>query len=188
MEYLTVNQIEKILRAAWEESKRDHLLILLQFGHAGRASEMANLKIEDVADGQLHLKRVKNSLETRQPLLTNKNVLFDEVVALESWLKERPQGSNALFPSRKGGSNMRPDSVGKVIKRYMQVSGIPDRLAHCHSLKHACLANLLRSGVPFEYVKQFAGHRSASSTLIYLGITDRESTEKAQKAFQVMTG
>lgn len=185
MLYLNIAQVESILRAAYE-NKRDHLLILLEFTHAGRAAELANLKLADVANNQLHLKRVKNSVETWQGMLTNDNILFDEQKALAAWIEVRPKGTDALFPSRKGGSNMRPDSVGKLVKRYMEKVGIPSHLAHGHALKHACLANLLRSGVPFEYVKTYAGHRSASSTLIYLGISDQESTEKAQKAFQML--
>lgn len=161
--------------------------MLLQFQHAGRAAEMAALNIEDVRNGTIRLRRVKNSLETVQPLISNKNILFDEPKALAAWLEEHPTKKGPLFPSRKGDGSMRPDTIGKLVKSYMQAAGIDEELAHSHSLKHACLANLIRSGVTLEYVKQFAGHRAVSSTLVYLGISDSEATQKAQAAFQKLS-
>lgn len=183
MEYLNITQIADILRAAYESSRRDHLLLLLSFQHGLRAREVSTLRLTDVADGHIHVERVKNSLETTQPLLQNKNPLFNESLALAAWLKERKSDSIFLFTSQKG-SGLDSDSVSRVARQYMRQVGIPAKLAHHHSLKHAIASLMIRSGKGLELVKQQLGHRAISSTIHYVHTTDSEATAAAQDAIQ----
>lgn len=186
MKYLSIQDVTKILRQAYRASKRDHLMILLQFQHAARAAEMAALNVEDVQGGNILLRRVKNSLETCQKLVASDNILFDEPGALAAWLEEHPTKKGAMFPSRKGSGHMRPSCVGRLIKQYMQEVGIPESLAHCHTLKHSRLKLLRLQGMKLEKLKRFAGHKALTSTLIYLDTTDSEASEEAQKLSDLM--
>lgn len=188
MLYLDMVQVTNIMRAAYKRSRRDHLILLLSFQHGLRVSEVANLQLADVADGILHVQRVKKSLETTQPLMPSPNVLFNEPLALQAWLEERPQVGEALFPSRKGGMALDPDSVSRLATQYMELAHVPADLAHHHSLKHALASMLIRSGVDLAYVKQALGHRSISSTILYTHITDSEATAKATEAIQKSLG
>jgi site-specific recombinase XerD len=180
MRFLTIPDVAAILKAAYRESHRDHLMLLLSFQHGLRESEVAKLRLEDMRGGYIHVARVKNSLETRQPLMTSENILFNEPKILSMWIEERPQTNEFLFPGRRG--NIKPNSVGKIAKHYMQLANIPQGLDHHHSLRHAWASFLLRSGLDLAHVKEALGHASLSSTCLYVHVTQEEVTAKASAA------
>lgn len=176
MRYLSKEQVEKVLLTAYKTSTRDHLMLLFSFGHALRASEVANLQTTDVQDGQISVARRKGSLFTIQPLLKSQNRLFDEHRSLVAWLQERGTEPGPLFPSRSGGRALWRQNVGGLATRYMLKAGIPRELAHHHMFKHSALSHMIRQpGMRLDLVKQFAGHRAISSTMIYLNTTDNEA-------------
>ena len=184
MQYLTMDQITALLRKAYEANRRDWLMILLQFTHGLRRGEVATLTLKDVADGKIRVKRLKGSLPTIHPLRESKNLLFDEQAALRLWLEERVSDSDALFPSRKGNSFMSVNGVSRAIKAYMRAVGIPDELAHSHSLKHACCSLQARAGAKIENIAQYVGHADIKNTRIYLNVNDDEAAVSAFKAFE----
>jgi type 1 fimbriae regulatory protein FimB len=181
MQFLDIAQITNILRGAYKKSTRDHLILLLSFQHGLRVSEVARLTLADVANGKIHVQRVKHSLETDQPLMPSDNILFNEPLALQGWLQERPEGGEALFPGRWGGF-MQADSISQLTVRYMELARIPQELTHHHSLKHAIASLMIRQKKGLELVKQHLGHASVSSTIHYLHIQDSEATAAAQDA------
>lgn len=181
MEYLKIPEVEKILRAAYRKSRRDHLLLLLSFQKGLRANEVAAIQITDIVGGRLTVARSKHSLRTCQPLLSSDNIIFDEPRALDAWLAERDSPTPELFTSNKGGK-MRADSVGKLAKAYMMSVDIHPDLAHHHSLRHAWASFLLRSGLDLAYVKEALGHASLSSTIIYTHVNQDEVAAKATQA------
>jgi integrase/recombinase XerD len=182
MEYLDMKQVTDIMRAAYKKSTRDHLILLLSFQHGLRRSEVAKLTLADIANGRIKVQRVKRSLETDQPLMPSDNVLFNEPLALQTWLRERPEGGEALFPSRKGKMALEAKSVGFIAVQYMELAKVPEDLAHHHSLKHALASLMIRSGKGLELVKQALGHRAISSTIHYVHTLDSEATAAAQDA------
>jgi len=179
MRYLSKQQVESVLHAAYKASSRDHLMILLGFTHGLRRSEVARLTLGDVANEHIRIFRLKNSLDTTHPLRGSVNILFDEKLALRTWLGQREAESKALFPSRDGRGFISSDMVYLIMRRYMQAAGIPSELAHPHALKHACCALQARRGVPIERIAQYVGHRDIKNTRIYLGISDEEAAESA---------
>jgi integrase/recombinase XerD len=185
MQYLSIEQVSDVLRVAFKGSRAHHLMLLLSFSHGLRRSEIANLTLGDVQDGRIRVQRVKHSLFTDQPLMASKNVLFDEPKALAAWMQERAGNGDALFLSRKGHGHFEPESISRIASYYMLKAGVPSELAHHHSLKHALASLMIRSKVDLSYVKQALGHRSISSTIQYVHISDREATEQASAAIQV---
>jgi integrase/recombinase XerD len=185
MQYLTMDQVHSILRKAYKSSRRDWLMILLQFTHGLRRGEIARLKLADMEDGKIRVARLKGSLCTTHPLRESKNFLFDEKVALKAWLEERVSDSDALFPSRKGDGPVNPNSVSNLVSAHMRAAGIPRELAHSHSLRHSCCSIMARNGIGIEYIAAYVGHADIKNTRIYLNITSEEAAEKAHSAFNV---
>ena len=159
MQYLGIEEVAKVLRAAYKENRAHHLMLLLSFSHGLRRSEVAALRVRDVQDGRICVSRVKGSLRTEQPLMASDNLLFDEPKSLAAWLDERVGDSDALFPSRKGSGALKPDSVGKIAVHYMEKANVPEKLAHHHSLKHALASLLIRQKVDLAFVKQALGFK-----------------------------
>ena len=96
MKFLDIKQIESVLRVAYKENPRDHLMLLLSFTHGLRRGEAASLTVTDVSDNQIRVRRLKNSLATTHPLRKSANRLFDEREALASWFYVRESDSPAL--------------------------------------------------------------------------------------------
>ncbi len=64
--------------------------------------------------------------------------------------------------------------------------GSPAEKRHPHCLKHALGSHLVAGNVNLALVKQALGHRSISSTMMYVGTTDRQAAEAVQSALMTI--
>lgn len=188
MRYLSIAEVRNTLAVAYKESRRDHLMLLFAYTHGLRQSEVAALRLRDVSNGLIRVARVKGSLKTEHGLVATQDVLFDEPSALAAWLEERPQDTDALFPSRKGRSNLTPNSVGRIAVYYLEKAGVAQELAHHHSFKHTCCSGMSRTGETIQSIAQFVGHKDINNTRIYLNITDEEATAARQRSITKLLG
>ena len=182
---LTPEETLAALRAAKERGVRDWAMILLAYRHGLRASEVCGLRLADVdlKNGAVTIQRLKGSLKTTQPLYTHRGQpLLDEVAALRAWLKVRPaDGSDYLFVSQKGGRLDRTQFF-RIFQAVAEAAGLPAEKRHPHCLKHSLASHLVAGNVNLALVKQALGHRSISSTMIYVGTTDAQAAEAVQAA------
>src|ERR1700730_715124 len=87
--YMSDEQLERFLTAAKEYGPREHAMFLFAVAHGARISEVCNLRIADIdfKNEQIHIARLKGSLDSTQSLLRVKgNALFNEVAAFKAWL------------------------------------------------------------------------------------------------------
>jgi len=183
--FLTPEETLAVLRTAKDRGVRDWCMVLVAYRHGLRASEVCGLRLTDVdlKDGALSIQRLKGSMRTVQPLYTHRGQpLLDEVVALRSWLKIRPaDGSDYLFTSQKGGRLDRTQFF-RIFQAVAEVAGLTAEKRHPHVLKHALASHLVAGNVNLALVKQALGHRSISSTMVYVGTTDAQAAEAVQAA------
>lgn len=94
-------QLERFLQAAKEYGAREHAMFLFAVAHGARISEVCNLRIADIdfKNEQVHIARLKGSLDSTQSLLRVKgNALFNEAAAFKAWLAVRePDADNFVF-------------------------------------------------------------------------------------------
>ncbi|MFZ3377710.1 MAG: site-specific integrase [Chthoniobacterales bacterium] len=187
MTFLTPDEILRVLRVAKERSARDHAMILLGYRHGMRASEVCGLKLRevDLKNLQIEVNRLKNSLRTVQPLDAHKGdnrSVFDEIVVLKRWLAERVEdGSGYVFLSQKGGALSRKQFYA-TFRAIALAAGIAPEKAHPHTLKHSRATNLIAAKVGLMEVKALLGHKSISSTVQYIGVSDQQAAEAAKRA------
>src|SRR5271169_2763441 len=87
--YMDAAQQERFLQAAKEYGPREYAMFLFALAHGARVQEIANLRITDVdfRNEQVHVARVKGSLDSTQNLLRVKgNSLLNEAAAFKEWL------------------------------------------------------------------------------------------------------
>jgi site-specific recombinase XerD len=180
---LSTDELLRVLKAAKEHSTRDWCLLLMIYRHGLRASEAAALTPGDIEDGQLTVKRLKGSLKTTQPIVKIPgNPLLDEVKALREWMKVRPtEAGDALFVSRKGGHLLRWQ-VLKIFKQHAQTARLPKEKQFVHSLKHSLASHLIEGNASLPMVQRALGHKSLSSTAVYVHVTDQQAAEASRKA------
>ncbi len=92
MEYLTHDELRKVLATAANYGAREACMFALAYGHALRASEIASLTLADVMGGKIACRRGKKSEHTVELLRRH------EIDALAAWLRERGDGDGLGSP------------------------------------------------------------------------------------------
>ena len=178
---LDEQEVLALLRTAKSRSQRDFTMLLLTYRHGLRASEVAGIRLDDIENGHLTVARLKGSLRTCQPIVPHPGQpLLDEVRALREWLRVRPNdGSDYLFPSRKGGCLSRIQ-VFRLYRGMLLEAGLPIEKRHPHCLKHTLASTLIRRQVPVIEVKTYLGHSSISSTMVYVEVDESSACRAVQ--------
>lgn len=188
LQALTQDEVVSVLRLAASESKRNHAMILLAFKHGLRASEVCDLKLSDIdlKNGIITIRRCKDSLKSSQDLLDLPGQpLLSEKRVLKGWLEEREtyhDRSDYVFLSQKGGG-MDRSAFFRLFQSLAERVGLPTAKRHPHCLKHALGFYLVEQGVPLPSIQQALGHKSLSSTGVYLKVNDERANRDVAKAF-----
>jgi integrase len=171
IKYLTEAQTAALFKAI--KSPRDTAIFRLGYHRGLRATEVGMIQLSDVnlRDCRIRFARLKGSIGGEYHLTSI------EERSLRAWLKIRGEEPGPLFPSRQG-TPISQQMLDVLMKKYSAAAGIPDELAHFHSLKHSCATHLLRRGEPREAVRDHMGHRSAASTDVYCKFTGQEARDR----------
>lgn len=184
-DFLSKDQLITILQVARDEyGTREAAMFCLAATHGLRASEICNLRVSDVQDGRIDVRRLKDSLHTIQPLLRHENPLLDEPTVLAAWLAERGDGDGSafLFTSRQGSALSRRQ-VFRLFEAIAIRAGIPRGLRNPHQCKHFTASKMVRSGANLAFVQQWLGHKHISSTVRYTHVSQAEAAVAATAAF-----
>lgn len=173
---LTHDELLALLRCARAKRERDWLLLLVAYNHALRVSEVIQLTANSVQDGFITVPRLKGSFKTVQPLIEDSEPLLSERDALIEYVKTRLSGQS-LF-------NVKRRRVHQLMQEYGAIAEIPAHKRHPHVLKHS-LCSYLVGKVPVEVIREWAGHRSLSSTGFYTRISPDEVGRAVQGALRV---
>jgi integrase len=161
-EHLTESEVEKLIEAAKDNryGHRDATMILVAYRHALRASEICDLRWEqlDWSSATLHVNRVKSGKPSTHP------VRGDELRALRKLKRETPK-SPFMFVSERGGP-FTTDSFNWMVKRAGQKAGLPFQV-HAHMLRHAAGFKLAGDGHDTRSIQDFMGHKNIQHTVRY---------------------
>jgi integrase len=158
MEYLTRDELVRLFKIARSHNPLHHVALLVGLLHGLRVSEMLAICGRDICDGKLAVRRLKKSRATLHALRIDSDPLFDESPLL-ALAKANPEAR--LFPWSRQYMDI-------VIKRYAALAGIHPAKRHYHVLKHSICVLLWQETHDLNAIQDHVGHRSASSTLIYL--------------------
>lgn len=178
-------EVLAVLRSAKKKGAREWAMILLAYRHGMRASEVCNLRLDDVdvKNGSIVVERLKGSLRTTQAVAGHRGEpLLDEPKALREWLrKRRDDGSDFLFTSQKGGRLDRSQFF-RVFQSVAAAAGLSPEKQHPHVLKHSIASHLVSANVNLALVKQALGHKSINSTMRYIATTDKQASQATATA------
>jgi type 1 fimbriae regulatory protein FimB len=185
MIFLEPSEVLSVLRTAKAKGSREWAMILLAYKHGLRASEVCNLRLDDLdmKNGSVVVERLKGSLRTTQALTEHRGEpLLNELKALREWLRQRiDDGSDYLFTSQKGGRLDRTQFF-RLFKATANAAGVPAEKQHPHTLKHSIASHLVSANVNLALVKQQLGHKSINSTLRYVTTTDQQASRATATA------
>ena len=148
--------------------RRDRALLELLYATGCRASELSNMKIEDVHldDGYClcHGKGDKERLVPlgRRAVLAVRDYLAMERPAIVAHLSPAPKW---LLLSRRG-LRLRRERIWELFKRFAARAGISADMSP-HTLRHSFATHLLSGGADLRQVQEMLGHASIATTQIY---------------------
>lgn len=173
MHSLSKDQRAAVLEKAKQSgNRRDYLMMLIQFNHGLRAGELVKLTTENVKDGMLRVRRLK---QRKNVLYSEHPLTVEEQELLATW---KPDSDGTLF-----GVCQR--QYQRIFKRYCLAAGISPHLAHPHTARHTCAILSLKGGAPINAVQKFMAHASLASTGQYLKVTDAEASAACLSAMAV---
>jgi type 1 fimbriae regulatory protein FimB len=185
MIHLEPAEVLSVLRAAKAKGSREWAMIVVAYKHGMRASEVCNLRLDDIdmKNGSIVVERLKGSLRTTQTGTEHRGEpLLNELKALREWLRQRPEdGSDYLFTSQKGGRLDRSQFF-RLFQAIASEVGLPAEKQHPHALKHSIASHLVSANVNLALVKQQLGHKSINSTMRYVTTTDQQASKATTTA------
>src|SRR5215469_12265024 len=185
MIHLEPAEVLSVLRAARTKGAREWAMMVLAYKHGMRASEVCNLRLNDLdmKNGNIVVERLKGSLRTTQAVTEHRGEpLLNEVKALREWLRQRPEdGSDFVFVSQKGGRLDRSQFF-RIFRSIAAAAGLPPEKQHPHALKHSIASHLVSANVNLALVKQQLGHKSIGSTMRYVSMSDQQASKATASA------
>jgi len=161
-EYLTEQEIETLVGAARQNryGHRDATMILVAFRHGLRASEVVDLRWDQVDFNQaaLHVRRVKQGTPSVHPVSGTEMRAFRR-------LQRDSEASPFVFVTERGtpftaaGFARMVERVGAAADLWLKV--------HPHMLRHACGFALANKGHDTRALQAYLGHRNIQHTVRY---------------------
>ncbi len=166
-EYLTEAEVDRLMAAAKGNryGHRDATMALVAYRHGLRASELVDLRWEqvDFRTASLHVRRVKQGSPSVHP------ILGDELRALRRLQRDQEPKSPFVFTSERGAP-FTTAGFARMIER----AGIEAKFgfkAHPHMLRHACGYALANKGHDTRALQAYLGHRNIQHTVRYTELT-----------------
>lgn len=131
---------------------------------------MIKLTDQDIQGDNIYIARLKGSKSGLQAIMAVDNPLLDERPI--KCLAEKP---GRLFPFCR-------QRCDQIIKFYGDLAGIPRCKRHWHVFKHTTGMFTWNESQSLGAVQQKLGHKSESSSLIYLKENDKKKGENALRA------
>jgi integrase len=162
-EYLTDAEVERLTDAAKTNryGHRDATMVLLAYRHGLRASELVDLRWDqiDFDSATLAVRRAKKGTPSTHP------IRGDEMRALRRLQREQDPRSAFVFTSERG-SPFTTAGFARMVER----AGVEAKLgfkAHPHMLRHACGFALANKGHDTRSLQAYLGHKNIQHTVRY---------------------
>lgn len=154
--------------------RRDRAILMLIYSTGLRVSEVCSLQMKDISRSEQRiLISGKGGRERYVPL----DPIVDE--AIQEYLKSRNSTISELFVSKKSGS-LTPRAIQLMVKKYAKEANI-DKKVTPHKLRHTCATHLLQEGAHLVSIQKLLGHKSLTTTQIYLHITIADLKELSKQ-------
>jgi integrase len=170
---LAWGDVQRILKAIEKKrppGKRDFAIILLLATYGMGAAEVLTLRLEDIDwnGSVIRAQRPKTKTSIELPLLPAvARALMDYL----RWERPPAKGRAQLFLRK----NMpyEPITSGAIrhrIRYWAKMAGVPQKVLGAHVFRHSHATRQVDAGANMKVVSDILGHRSVSSTSVYVRV------------------
>ena len=160
--------IEKLYQGC--ESKEEKVLLLLCYGCGLRASELQNVKVNDIlTDKSMVLVRSGKNNKRRYVPIKRRSLDFIVSYVLEYGLSKQ----DYLFVYK--SSQKSQYLLRKLFSELQERIGLIPSKYSLHHLRHSIATHLVEEGINIRLVQQFLGHSNLETTQNYISIESKIS-------------
>ena len=143
--------------------------IALLYSSGIRVSELCRLHCGDILRSKncIYISRSKNRSD-RYAVLSDR--AYDLLVSYIHASYRNARKEDWLFPGQEDGSHICEQSIYNIFIRHLNQNGFGDCGFSLHSLRHAFGLHLYEAGTDLVSIKEAMGHKSLSSTEVYLAL------------------
>ncbi len=170
--YLTIEEVNRLIDSASldnEEGIRDRAIMELIYSCGLRASEVVNLRIEDI-DFERKVVTVREGKGGKDRIVP---ITDSALNYIKLYLSKRRKDSPFVFTSKKAPKLTR-QRLWQVIKKYAKKAGIDLRRISPHVLRHSFATHLLLGGIDLRILQELLGHSSIRTTEVYTHLANPE--------------
>ena len=166
-EILSREEMARLLERC--ENSKHRAMFALAYGSGLRVSEICALRVQDIDSKQMRIFiRGSKGNKDRYTILSRQCLGF----LRDYWRNFRPNHPDGLlFPGCKNVSHITDRAINQALKKWLTAAGISKNIS-MHSLRHGFATHLLEDGVDIFTIKELLGHRSISSTVVYLHLAN----------------
>ena len=182
--YLTENEIVRFLDAIRNDIEissairkiRMMALVTLLLQTGARIGEALSIKISDIDRINMEIPIIGKGGKPRSLLISQ-----DTLWWIDKYLETRKSESNFLFVTTSGKTQWKQTDVGRVFRRYKQLSGITKPIV-LHTLRHTTATQLTLKGAPLNVVQHILGHSRLETTMrYYIGAVEKNMAKKVMQ-------
>jgi len=175
---LSRDEVWSLLDLVRRDKPRMSLILMYTCGL--RVSEAVHLRPQDI-DSQrmvLWVRKGKGGKDRSVPLPS-----YTLAQLRAYWLKYKPK--KWLFPSEHSISAITKSCVQRCLTATLRRSNIRKNV-NCHTLRHSYATHLVEAGVHLRMIQSLLGHKSLSSTFIYIHLSQATRLEVQTKINRLM--
>ena len=159
---------------------KPRMSLILMYTCGLRVSEAVHLRVRDI-DSQrmvLWVRKGKGGKDRSVPLPS-----YTLAQLRVYWLKYKPK--KWLFPSEHSISAITKSCVQRCLTATLRRSNIRKNV-NCHTMRHSYATHLVEAGVHLRMIQSLLGHKSLSSTFIYIHLSQSTRLDVQTKIDRLM--
>lgn len=146
-------------------SLKHRAALMVCYGGGLRISEALRLKVSDIDSSRMVIRVERGKGAKDRYSVLSQRLL--EVLRIY-WRQQRP--TEYLFPGRKAGSSLGPETIQQVCRDAAYLSGIAKRVT-AHTLRHSFATHLLENGEDLRVIQVLLGHSRIDTTARYTHVS-----------------
>jgi integrase/recombinase XerD len=181
LSYFTLEEVSVLLRipdTITGIEKRDRVLLSVLYASGARAQELCDLTVNDIRfDTKTSLRLVGKGNKARTITIPDNCAQLLKNHLKCNKLDAETQRNHHVFSSQTH-EHMTISCIECIVKKYVSKARIerpnlfPKTHYSPHSFRHSIAVHMLEAGIPLPVIKNFLGHSSIETTLIYATVSE----------------
>lgn len=176
--YFTRTEVSVLLKlpdGSTKASARDRVLLSVLYASGARAQELCDITVGDIrVDGKTSIKLVGKGNKGRIVTIPDKCA---ELLLFHLKSKGLSNKLDKYVFSSQTHEHISISCIEGIVKKYVRLAKkqnldmFPEKHYTPHSFRHSIAVHMLESGIPLPVIKNYLGHTSIETTIIYATVS-----------------